>query len=43
MPNKTKETKKEIQRLTTMNVQNVTILAKGINMPEKLEEKKEEQ
>ena len=37
------KTKKEIQRLTTMNVQNVTILAKGINMPEKLEEKKEEQ
>ena len=37
------KTKKEIQRLTTMNVQNVTILAKGINMPEKVEEKKEEQ
>ena len=26
--------KKEIERLTTMNVQEVSVLAKGIHMPE---------
>ena len=29
--------KKEIERLTTMNVQEVSVLAKGIHMPEREE------
>ena len=31
------KTKKEIERLTTMNVQEVSVLAKGIHMPENLQ------